>query len=316
MIASAFSDASTRFPEVIFGGINCDAYRRLCDVSAPLPLVRFYPARNQTEPIDFSEEPQNSESYVEFIERQTHFKARPSVQGRDIELDPVLWPRRLRNNTCGAVMFCARQLSECNHLRPQFQFLAFVFEGDPNITIGVVDCDESPRLCQHGGATYYPEDEYEDGPSPWPPDVRLWIRGKWENYTKGLGPQLLIANINRKCGTDRAHTGLLSDTAGRIEAADRLAQTFLGSENKEQAIEEAKKIPGAEFYVKAMERVKAGGVEKLKTDLRSMKRIMRDRQGSLVALDAMKKRYNIMLQFLPKNTGKSSDQPKANESEL
>jgi hypothetical protein len=81
--------------------------------------------------------------------------------------------------------------------------------------------------------------------------------------------------------------------------------------NKREIIEEVRKIDGAELYGKAMERVLEGAVDTLRADLRAMKKLMSERQRSITALDAIKKRYNVLVQFLQKTTRKEKDETSA-----
>jgi hypothetical protein len=118
--------------------------------------------------------------------------------------------------------------------------LNYRFAGEPNITVAV-DCDEHPKLCQHAGVAYFSVDDFDQ---EIPPEVKMWIRGRRESYAKSLGTPGLVESINRACGTERAHLGLLNEKVGRIEEADRLVQKFLGGQKKEEVIEEAKKIEG------------------------------------------------------------------------
>jgi protein disulfide-isomerase A6 len=303
-IAGGFSEASTRFSDVIFGGLDCSRYRSLCDrydIQSE-PTVRFFPAHNLSAPIDIPDRSYIEDTYIEFIENHTKEVAVPTFQHRLRYLEPDSWPRLLRRNTCGAVLFCTRNSAGCAHDRPQFGYLDYVFEGDPNITIGVINCDTAAGLCLQAGIDFEAEVDEDDDQMEWESRAKIWNRGTWLNYTKSLTTMTMIPNINKICGTDRAHNGLLSERAGRIPAADQLALKFVNSEDQEELIEAAKKIKGTEFYVKVMERLAAGGIEKLRSDLQTMKKIMNERKGSVASLDAMKKRFNVINQFLPRGT--------------
>jgi hypothetical protein len=303
-IAGGFSEASTRFPGVLFGGVDCGRFGALCDAlgAGDPPAVRLYPARNRSAPVALPEPNDLEQTYVGFVEAHTRERAGAPLAQRLRELEPENWRRLLRAGTCGAVLFCTQQSAACPHDRPQFAYLDWVFEGDPNVTVGVVDCGTSPKLCLSAGVDVDGDGDDDDEDEDPPPVVKIWSRGRWANYTRSLTTMALVPAINAACGTERAHDGLLGDAAGRLPAADRLARAFAAAPDRRRLIEEARRIQGAELYVRAMERVLAGGVEKLASDLRSMRKIMSERKGSIASLDAMKKRYNVLRQFLPKET--------------
>jgi hypothetical protein len=74
---------------------------------------------------------------------------------------------------------------------------------------------------------------------------------------------------------------------------------FLAAEVKDEIIEKMKKVAGAEFYVKAMERYVAQGNHQIQKDVQVMREMLDMRHGSMKALDGMKRRYNIFIKFLP-----------------
>jgi protein disulfide-isomerase A6 len=125
------------------------------------------------------------------------------------------------------------------------------------------------------------------------------VNGTWTNYTGSRSIAALVANVNRKCGVNRRTDGSLEGSAGRIQKADEIAQNFVSSDDRRGLIEKVKEIPGTEFYVKAMERIIAGGIEQLKKDIQAMKKILEEERGSVASLDGMKRRCNVFSSFLP-----------------
>jgi hypothetical protein len=110
----------------------------------------------------------------------------------------------------------------------------------------------------------------------------------------------LVDLINAQCGTERA------DHVGTIPDADVIAMGFVFASNKEDLIEQMKKIEGADFYVKVMERFMDKRLEKLKQDAIDMKNCLEKVTVSKAALDTMKRRYNVYPKFVPKPTPKTS----------
>jgi hypothetical protein len=109
-----------------------------------------------------------------------------------------------------------------------------------------------------------------------------------------------VQSVNRRCALDRRIDGLLGENAGRIAKADEIAREFVDAENREELVQAMKKIDGAEFYVKIMERIREKGVEQVTNDGAAMKVNLERRAGSRKTLDEIKKRYNVINSFLPR----------------
>jgi hypothetical protein len=78
-----------------------------------------------------------------------------------------------------------------------------------------------------------------------------------------------------------------------------LVTEFLAAQSKADVIERAKKIAGAEFYVKVMERWVAKGSEQVAKDVGVMRELLEQKKGSKKALDGIKRRYNVFAKFFP-----------------
>jgi protein disulfide-isomerase A6 len=166
-IAEDFSDASTRLSAVLFAGVNCPQSGDICDKYGVdgFPVLRYYPANNHTG-FDY-DGPQVVDDFVSFIQNETNIKAEPSAMHNLIKLSPKNWERHMTNNTCGMVMFHMRHCAECQHLRPQVAKLAAIFENDPNITVGTLDCEWHSPICRDLGVEMYLDyDEEEEGGIP------------------------------------------------------------------------------------------------------------------------------------------------------
>jgi thiol-disulfide isomerase/thioredoxin len=316
-IAQDFSDASTRFPTVLFGGVNCPETGDLCDrlgVSGT-PLLRFYRAHDRTG-IDY-DGPQFVDDFVYFIQNQTAVKAQPSALSRLVAITHTTWQRYITNDTCGLIMFHTRHCGDCQHVRPQLAQAAAIFENDPNITIATFDCEWYGIYCHKVGVEMWPEYEDEDE-SGVPPRIRGYTHGSWVNYTGQMSLSGFVQSVNRRCALDRRIDGLLGESAGRIAAADEIAKDFVDAQNKEERVEAMRKIDGAEFYVKIMGRIIEKGVEQLRKDATAIKANLEQRKGSRKTLDEIKQRYNVINSFLlraPSKT-KSEDAGQKPDAEL
>lgn len=162
---------------------------------------------------------------------------------------------------------------------------AKAFEHEPNVHIAILNCELYKDICL--------EDEVVDYPG-----IRLFKPDETiEWYDQERTKDVIIDWINRKCGTMRREDGLLNEQAGIITDAKSLVAKFM-KKPSEKLIPKMKKIVGADFYVKVMERILAKGVEATRKDAQTMENILEQRKGSPTALDGMKKRLNVFMEFL------------------
>jgi hypothetical protein len=295
MMAGDYSEASTMFPNVYFGGINCAEEVDVCEQFEirACPTVLFFPPF-QRKPSDFEGE-HTTADFVRFIEKRTRTKAGPSYVHKLRELNPLTFQKFADNLTCGLMLYTFDRCGECPHLQPQFGLLTHIFEGDSNVSIGTMNCNRFENFCRnlsvpdttfHGDAT---------------PVIKYYINGTWFDYGGSNITRDLVALMNEKCGTDRGLDGLLSDAAGTIAAADKIAKAFADALNREELIRQMKAIGGAAVYLKAMERIEEKGIDQIRNDTAVMRRNLDARAGGM-ALDGMKRRYNVFMKFLPAPT--------------
>jgi hypothetical protein len=90
----------------------------------------------------------------------------------------------------------------------------------------------------------------------------------------------------------------LSDVAGLVREAQPLVSEFLESDDKRAVIEKMKKVAGAAFYVKVMERYVTNGPEQVNLDVGSILALMDLKKSSWNAVDGMKRRLNVFKQFI------------------
>jgi thiol-disulfide isomerase/thioredoxin len=294
-MASAFSEASTMFPEVFFGGIDCPEEEEICEQMEvqSFPLVHLFLPQRRTG-IEF-EGDHNLPNYVQFLHNKTRFRARPSPMNRLVELNPSTWAKFAESIECGLVLFHTKDCQHCRHLLPQMALMTAIFDGEPHVAVAALDCQRYGKLCRTIGIPDPPE--YEEGS----PHLKYVANRTWHDWP---GPNMtrdLLDLINAQCGTERAVDGLLADHVGTVPAADAIAKAFISAPNKEELIEQVKTIDGADFYVKVMRRFLDKGLERLKQDAVDMKNNLDRVTVSKAALDTMKRRYNVDLKFLPRS---------------
>jgi thiol-disulfide isomerase/thioredoxin len=297
-MAHAFSEASTMFPDVFFAGIDCPEEEEICEQMEiqSFPSVHLFLPQRRTG-IEF-EGDHNLSNYVRFVHNKTRFRARASPMDRLVELNPYTWDRFAESAQCGLVLFHTNNCQHCRHLLPQIALLAAIFDAEPHVAVAALDCQRYKEHCRTLGVPDAPEYEEAD------PLLRYVANRTWHDWR---GPNMtrdLVDLINAQCGTERAVDGFLADNVGTIAEADAIAKAFVFAPNKEDLIEQMKRIDGADFYVKVMQRFVEKGLEKLKQDAVDMKNNLDKATVSKAALDTMKRRYNVYLKFLPKPTPK------------
>jgi thiol-disulfide isomerase/thioredoxin len=306
-IAPEFSYASTLFTDVIFAGVNCGKEERLCrrfDALNSTPRILFFPPGSRRGRVydGFLA----AENITHFVTKSTGILPLPSPAIRLVDVNDQTWDKFQKTTPCGMVLFAPTHAHESRHLHPQFAHLSTIFFHERNVSIAFFECDRESEKCAEMNVLDQPEppglfpgdDSGQEERSP--TRVVQIVNGKLSNYTGRKALPDFVDAVNRQCGTDRGPDGLLSDKAGTIPQANVLAKKFEKTDDKKPLIDQMKRIPGSEFYVKVMERYLEKGVDQIRKDAQSLKNNLERKNGAPPALDNMKKRYNVLMRFLPK----------------
>jgi protein disulfide-isomerase A6 len=295
-VAGPYSEASTLFNGVVFGGVNCAVEDDLCRGFnlADTPRILLYAPGNRTGAAYTG--PRTVAGFVAHVEQETGQRALPSQTRKLTEFSPSAFERAFAPGKCGLALFYESEFVDFKHLLPQFGYLTFVYEPDPTVVIGVVNCSKHADFCQARRAVRNPR----EGDEPLS-IIQIYSRDTWSVYEEAYQMDTWIATVNEECNVGRKVDGLLIDEAGRIPQADEIARDFVEALNKQPLVEKLKAIEGAELYLKVIERFTAGGLDQLKKDVDSMKRNLDERKGSQAVLDGMKRRYNVYQQFIPRD---------------
>ena len=285
-MAEDFAEAATTFSDVVFGGVDCTAHSAVCDAHkvTGYPTLLLFQA-GKSEGIEFTGS-RSVDKFCDFIENYTEFKAKRPPQVM-VELNPLNFEKRITEEKCTFVTFYAPWCGHCKRFLPQARIAATSFVGEPNVSVAKVNCEEYHELCQNWGVEGFPT-------------IKLF-KGSLEEPLKYEGQrtaQGVVEFINAQCGTQREVGGLLNSLAGLVEEAAPAVQEFLSGAH-EAAMEKIKKIKGAEFYLKVMERYLQKGKEQVVKDMDTMMGILTAKKSSWLAMDGMKKRYNVFAQFVP-----------------
>jgi hypothetical protein len=280
------------FHDIVFGGVDCVVEDEICrnmSVSTT-PQVLLHQPQNLTG-VRYTG-PITVDGLVAYVESQIGRKSRPSQASKLIEHTSTSMAKAFVPGKCGLALFYEKPFHDHKHLLPQFGHLTFVYSADPNNSIGVVNCARHSDFCKRQGVH---RDPATDEPLS---IVKAYAHGLWSAHAGANQMRAWIQTLNEQCNVGRRMDGLPIDEAGRIPEADEIAQEFIDALNKPALLAKMKEIPGADVYVKVIERFTKGGVEQLKKDIESMRKHLDERKGSPGVLDAMKRRCNVYMQFL------------------
>lgn len=296
-MAEDYDQLTEAFRRVSFGAVNCDKEKQLCEAHKVdgYPTVLLFKAGSK-QGIEF-EGSHVFDDMCDFVENYTRFKARraPSYV---VDLNPGSFERRVNESACALVTFFAPWCGHCQQFLPELAIAAEAFIPDTNITLARVNCDQFGEMCSQFGVDGYPtilllKPQQEDA-----------IPFEGEHFSESI-----VEFINDECGTQREVGGLLNSQAGVIPEADDIVGEFLTG-NKEEALAKMRALPGAEFYVRVMERYMQKGKEQIEKDVKTMRGFLDERKGSWQSLDGMKRRYNVFEKFVDKE-----EEPRLPESE-
>ncbi|KAK8883428.1 hypothetical protein M9Y10_046078 [Tritrichomonas musculus] len=293
-IEEPFLEASQYFEDALFGGINCIKESALCTEEKVFgtPVIRLFLSYKK-DPIEYIGD-FSTDSFIDFIEENTLIQSfRPPQPLKD--LNPYTFESFIARPYCNFVKFYH---PPCNFI-PTLKRIAQAFEADQNVSFGMVNCDKFHEICEKNA----------DAPIILYRNRRriLFNRKSKESIET---EKKVIKFINRRCRTERGIDGLLIESAGLIKEANKIAKEFVKSVSKDgknfnkyvdDAIIKLKDVDGAETYISALERIKRNGVENFQNDLQKMFDVMNKKEGSQKVLDQMKRKYNVMIQFLPKS---------------
>lgn len=201
------------------------------------------------------------------------------------------------------VEFYAPWCGHCKNLAPVYEKVAEAFKNEPNCVIAKVDADSEKELGQRFGVGGYPT-------------IKFFSKTNkgGEEYHSGRSEQDFIDFMNTKCGTNRVAGGGVDDQAGRIDAYDQAAQSFIKSKDGRDTIlaDLEKSAAGesdpeykksGEYYVKVMKKILDKGEDFPKNEVARITRML---GGNMSAekMDSMLKRRNILGQFLAEEEAK------------
>jgi protein disulfide-isomerase A6 len=284
-MAPAFESASEFFVDspVVFAEVNCVSDRRLCSAHEvwDYPSVELFLA-GSTQRIHFDGD-RTMVGFADFVEMHTTLKANRKIVFDSTlrPLSPLTFPELSAAHRCVLAFFFVPDCVHSRRLVPVLENMSKIFEPDPDVAIGAVNCNEFREFCDQHNVTFFPT-----------------LRVGRADYSGDQSTQSVLRFVNDNCATERSLNGMLDDAAGTNTEADALVAEFFAADDKTVVINKVRAIQGCEFYVKLMERVATKGADVLEQDAKSMAIILTEKRGSGPALDGMKRRYNVITRFI------------------
>lgn len=194
------------------------------------------------------------------------------------------------------VEFYAPWCGHCKSLAPTYEKVAETFKNEPKCIVAKVDADSEKELGSRFGISGFPTIKFfsktnKDG----------------EEYSSGRSEQAFIDFLNEKCGTNRVSGGGIDEKAGRIDAFDTAAETFMQKPDERENLisqladtaaneSDAGYKKSGEYYVKVMKKIQEKGEEYVTKELARLQRML---EGHMTSdkRDSMFKRKNILNVF-------------------
>jgi protein disulfide-isomerase A6 len=298
-LGEAFVKARTE--TVQYAKVNCEAHRAACakyDVKG-YPTIKFFPYGSTT-PEDYNSG-RSAEDLANFMNEKAGSKIRiPKEPSFVVDLTPSNYDQIVMDsNKDVLVEFYAPWCGHCKKLVPEYEKAAQAFQNDQNIVIAKMDADK-----------------FKDIPSRYDvkgfPTLKFFPRGSSsktaEEYGGDRTAEGIVGFMNKKAGTSRSVSGLLSDDAGLVGSLTSVAKRFLaaaqdaragliseGEKAIENLAESSKKH--ADHYIKYMKKIAEKGEDYIETEYNRLTKILGGSNVASDRADDMKVRQNILRQF-------------------
>jgi protein disulfide-isomerase A6 len=284
---ASFDRAASFFEKPHFLVANCHVVSPLCDENGitAQPFVGLLRPRtgNRTQFMG----DRSPDGFADFVERETGERAKrpPRILA---ELTPESYPKFREDHNCTFVFYYSGICSHCRKILPEVHKAAPAFQFDGHTKMAIFNCGLYEDFCEENNAANFP--------IGW-----LYRSGEKVLFEGEKTVDRFVEFINDKCGAQRGMDGNLNDEAGRIvtDEMKRLVREFKAGGDRAKILEQVKGIEGAETYVWAMERIVANGDATVSVDCGKMSEVIQKRKGSAVSIDGVKRRLNVLREFLP-----------------
>ncbi|ORY32576.1 disulfide-isomerase precursor [Naematelia encephala] len=264
------------------------------------PTLKWFPA-GSLEPVDY-EGGRDLDSLASFVTKETGAKSKikappppAAVQLDASNFDDIA----LDSDKNVLVAFTAPWCGHCKNMKPAYEKVAKAFSSESDCVVAQMDADAAdnkPIASKYDVRSF--------------PTIKFFPKGSNEPvaYSGGRSEAQFIEFLNENCGTHRTATGLLAETAGKVLTLDKLASSFFSAQVPDRAaiVDKAKEYlasankttrAGADYYVKAMERILEKGETWVLKEQTRIAGLLGSPSLAPTKLDELKIKANILSSF-------------------
>ena len=272
-----------------FCSVDCFAHKNLCknifDIDI-FPTIAFF--KNQsTKPVIFKNL-MNIDEYVLFLVDYANINPN-YVPNLLFEIKPTNFDEWKRSKKCAFAVYYSSMFDHHKKFYNEVRKAAEIFEGEQNITIGIIKCDKYRSLCSKIRDDGYPVAmRYTDGRAIPFNDIPLL--------------KFILSDINDNCDTHRQIDGSLTDDVGVVPEFQKYVKPFVEGdiETKRKLVEELASIDGGFDYSLAMQKMIQEN-ERMEDYLKDLENFYKNKTIRKSQRDILKKTYNIIRVFYPKS---------------
>lgn len=284
------------------------------------PALKWFPA-GSVEPEDYTGG-RDLDSLVAFVAEKSGVKSliKPPPPPAALTLDSSNFDDVVDGSKNVLVAFTAPWCGHCKNMKPAYEAVARAFEQEnSHCIVANMNADEADNkdIAHRYGVRSFPT-------------IKFFPKGEdeWLNYDLPRTEAAFTDFLNEHCGTQRAPGGILNDIAGRIASLDALASEFIADiPSRDDVLANAKDLVSglkadgqaagakaaatADYYLKAMERIKTKGDAWLAKETGRLSNLLASSSLAPAKLDEIKVKINILKQFVAKKAGELFDDAEA-----
>lgn len=277
------------------------------------PTLKWFPA-GSLEAEDYSGG-RDLDSLAKFVTSKSGVKStiKPPPPGAAVELTAENFDDVVNGARNVLVAFTAPWCGHCKNMKPAYESVARAFRDEDDVVVALMNADDDANkpIAQRFEVKSFPTIKF------FPKDWTFPMA-----YPGGRSAEAFAGFLNEHCGTQRSATGLLNDVAGTVAELNDLAAQYVASipgrddvyaKAKEYVTSLAGAASGAvsdeaarkarvaaEYYVRAMERIKAKGDAWLDKERNRLSALLSSQSMAGKKLDELKVKINILNAFVAK----------------
>eukprot|EP01138_Halocafeteria_seosinensis_P006675 gb/GECG01006823.1/.p1 GENE.gb/GECG01006823.1/~~gb/GECG01006823.1/.p1 ORF type:complete len:367 (+),score=70.44 gb/GECG01006823.1/:1-1101(+) len=283
---------------VVIARVDADAHSDLGSKYGVqgFPTLKWFP-KGSTDPEDY-DGGRTAKDIAEFINDKTGLKKKvKEPSDAVVDLTSTNFEQNVLDPSKAALVeFFAPWCGHCKKLKPIYQQLAEVFEGDEDVVIGAVDATKQDDLKSQYGISGFPS-------------IKFFPKGDdktAQDYTGGRTLADLVEYVNEQTGAKRNQDGSLKPEAGRLDSFDKLIDEFLSASDQQSVISKAdnlvkeveeENLREAKYYVKAMQKVAEKGISFIDDEIKRLQRMLEGDGVNVAKQKYMMIRQNILNAF-------------------